>query len=226
MGTEYSSHKHRGTLLWVLAVLALALLFSGVVYAAISENINVFYTPASETPELPVLVTVVTRAPEGSEPLITLTGDILNDGNSVITARGFVLGLISYEDPGDTAPEDNGYESMWIEEGVFGVGEFHYQPPDLVPRTDHYGRAFAANSVGWSYGNEVTFNPSPAPPLVDTIANQIPTIAAATAFIVIFILGIAMVTSGLFIPGIICMSASAILATIGISILTAVVNSN
>lgn len=139
----------------VIALLSV-LCFTMPISAGILDDILISATPDWE--EL-TLANVVTIAPLTHDPPITLKGFIMDDGGSVITERGFVWSLSSYEDPGDVSPEEADYEYHWTEEGEFGEGRYSYDPPDLVERTEYYGRAVVLNSSGWSYGNEVTFDP-------------------------------------------------------------------
>lgn len=55
------------------------------------------------------------------------------------------------------SPAESGYEYFVEEEGDFGVGPFSIDIPNLEPNTTYYIRAFAYNSRGYSYGDEITF---------------------------------------------------------------------
>jgi len=122
-------------------------------FAAEVDSVLVIVIPGWVPEEPPTLVTTVTTAP------LILTGNITDTGGSAITKRGFVWCSVSHTDPYNTAPEKTNYEFMWSETGIFGEGKFYYQLPDLLENTDYYGRAAALNSIGWDYGDEVTFNP-------------------------------------------------------------------
>jgi uncharacterized protein (TIGR02145 family) len=60
-----------------------------------------------------------------------------------------------------------------------GTGNFISNMTGLTPGATYYVRAYATNSVGTSYGPEISFNASPVPPSVTTIA--ITAIASSSA---------------------------------------------
>lgn len=106
-------------------------------------------------PVLPVLST---------EPVIEITefsaevgGVISDDGGAEITARGFVWGTEA--DP--TINDDK------IPAGT-GKGKFTAVLENLQPNTQYHVRAYAENSVGIAYGNDIVFKTNMAPPTVTT----------------------------------------------------------
>ncbi len=97
-----------------------------------------------QEPELPVLTTT-------SVSLITETsarsgGNITDDGGSVVTDRGVCWSI--YENPtlSDSYTNDGS-----------GTGSFTSNITGLSPNTNYYVRAYATNSTGTSYGNNVSF---------------------------------------------------------------------
>ena len=150
--------KHRRIILGLPVIVLVLIGISSGALAALFEDIIITYTPYVEPKDTPpTLVTLITTADEG--PPVELIGDITDTGGSTIIERGFVWGLQHCTDPGDIDPNETGYGYNWLEEGEFGLGEFGYYPPDLLLDTDYYGRAVALNAIGWSYGNEVVFDP-------------------------------------------------------------------
>lgn len=73
-------------------------------------------------------------------------GTVVNDGGADVTARGVVWST-------QTAPTTSGNMTS---DGT-GVGEFTSQLNGLTEGTTYYLRAYATNSEGTSYGDEVTF---------------------------------------------------------------------
>lgn len=78
----------------------------------------------------------------------TVTGDVTNDGQATVTARGFVFST----DPNPV----RGGSSTDVPAGS-GVGLFSLQIADLSPGTTYYVRAYATNSQGTAYGSQTSF---------------------------------------------------------------------
>lgn len=77
----------------------------------------------------------------------TIGGDVTNNGGSTVMARGFVY---------NTSPTPT-LANMFVQAGS-GLGGFSSAINGLVPGTTYYIRAYATNSTGTNYGNQVTFN--------------------------------------------------------------------
>ena len=87
---------------------------------------------------------------------IDAVGYIEWEGESDVDARGFVYGLTSHGDPGDEiAPEDSDYDDFTIEEGSFSIGDFTATLEDLLGSKRYYVRAWAHNSYGYAYGEQI-----------------------------------------------------------------------
>jgi len=80
----------------------------------------------------------------------TSGGNVTADGGEEVTARGVCWGTA-------TNPTVSGPHTT---DGT-GVGSFTSSLTGLTPNTTYYVRAYATNSVGTAYGNEVTFTSSP-----------------------------------------------------------------
>lgn len=103
-----------------------------------------FNNPPSGDPEAP---TVTTQAVSNIQTTTaTGNGDVTNDGGETITERGVCWKTST----GPTTSDDKATSS-----GT--TGAFTASMTDLTPDTLYYVRAYAINSVGTSYGNEVTF---------------------------------------------------------------------
>ncbi len=72
--------------------------------------------------------------------------NVASDGGSAVTARG-----ICWNTTGSPTTENN-----HVSEGA-GTGQFSIVLSGLNPATKYFVRAYAANELGTSYGNEVTF---------------------------------------------------------------------
>ena len=117
-------------------------------------------------PTLPVLTTG--QATEVTVSSAGLNGKITDDGGAVVTARGFCWGTEA----------DPSLDDEFTPSGT-GTGEFIATINELEPNTRYHARAYAENSVGIAYGNDVEFVTSTAPPAVTT--GPVSNIAALTA---------------------------------------------
>jgi len=118
---------------------------------------TLFLNSCKKDPTLPVLTTEEAR--EITITTATISGKVTSDGGAEVTARGICWGT-SHE----PALEDN------FKASGTGAGEFTCSISGLSPNTEYYARAFAENSVGMAYGNEVTFVTGIASPTVTTVA--------------------------------------------------------
>ncbi len=116
-----------------------------------TENIGAITTPTIST----------TNVTEITSSSLLSGGNISSDGGSSIIARGVCYG---------TSPNPTISGSKTID-GT-GVGAFISSVDGLIMDTTYYIRAYATNSVGTSYGNEVSMTTSISPYL---LAVDIPT---------------------------------------------------
>lgn len=109
-------------------------------------------------------ITVTTNTPI-TKPILTTTtpssitknsaisgGTISSDGGAAITARGIVWGTATNPTIANTTKTVDG----------IGTGVFSSNLQNLTPSTTIYARAYATNSAGTSYGNEVTITILPS----------------------------------------------------------------
>jgi hypothetical protein len=108
---------------------------------------------------------------------ITLTsatsgGNITADGGAAVTARGVVWNTATVPTISLTTKTTDGS----------GTGNFSSAIASLTPSTNYYARAYATNSVGTGYGNEITFTTGAVilPTLTTTAVASITTNSAIT----------------------------------------------
>jgi hypothetical protein len=96
-------------------------------------------------------------------------GNITFDGGALVTARGVCWSTTANPTISDSKTNDGA-----------GTGNFISSIINLNPGTTYYARAYATNSVGSSYGNQISFTTSANVPIITT--NAITSITATTAF--------------------------------------------
>jgi len=94
--------------------------------------------------ELPTIASIAIT--EISAESATSGGDITADGGSDITARGVCWSTSNTPSITDSKTTDG-----------IGVGNFTSSITGLLPNTTYYLRAYATNSIGTSYGEEINF---------------------------------------------------------------------
>jgi len=101
----------------------------------------------------------VTTAEVTSVTTMTATcgGDITNDGGALVTARGVCWST-------STNPTSEGSKTS---DGP-GTGVFTSNLTGLTPNTTYYVRAYATNSAGTAYGEDITFTTNPIVPTLTT----------------------------------------------------------
>ena len=77
----------------------------------------------------------------------TIGGEIVADGNNTITERGVVY----------STTENPTIKSSKAVSKIDDSNKFAVDIDKLKPNTKYYARAYATNSIGTSYGNEITF---------------------------------------------------------------------
>lgn len=118
---------------------------------------------ATTAPTLPVLIT--TSAVGITTSSASCGGDVTSEGNVAVTSRGICWSLNA--NPSKT---DN---NLFVGNGP---GSFTASITGLTPATTYHVRAWATNSVGTAYGNDIsftTYNITPPPPSTVTICSQV-----------------------------------------------------
>jgi len=113
----------------------------------------------TNTVMLPTLTTVPVTAIQGISAVGG--GIVTDDGGMPVVTRGLVWSLTS--SPTIALPTK-------IINGTAGTGTFSNVFAGLIPGTIYYIRAFATNSAGTAYGNELTFTTSAIVPSLSQVA--------------------------------------------------------
>ena len=101
--------------------------------------------------DVKALATVSTIAPSSiTDTTAVVGGKVSTDGFSAITARGICWST-------SVNPMISGNKTI----DSLGVGSFTSILKGLIPNTTYYVRAYATNSLGTAYGNEVSFATQP-----------------------------------------------------------------
>ncbi|MBK9292325.1 MAG: fibrobacter succinogenes major paralogous domain-containing protein [Bacteroidetes bacterium] len=103
-----------------------------------------FQTLSDGPSELPEVVTGSVTIVSPTQ--VTIGGEVTNDGNAMVTDRGIVWATT-------TEPTLANFSSS----AGSGPGTFSVQLENLIPGMVYYARAYAVNSEGTAYGNEVSF---------------------------------------------------------------------
>ena len=99
-------------------------------------------------------LSTVTTSPASDVTLTSATcgGNVTYDGNTTVTARGVCWSTSQNPTVADAHTTDGS-----------GTGTFTSSITDLTTNTTYYVRAYATNSAGTSYGNEVSFTTESVP---------------------------------------------------------------
>ena len=99
------------------------------------------------------LPTVTTTVVSGITPTGVISGGtVASDGNATVTARGVVWKTSTNPTTADSKTTDG-----------TGAGNFVSNLTGLIATTTYYVRAYATNSAGTSYGNEISFTTTTPP---------------------------------------------------------------
>lgn len=101
-------------------------------------------SPATSGPILPTLTTSTATAITTTTARIG--GNVSSEGGATVTIRGICWSTTS----GPIATGDHSIETG-------GAGSFYSDLTLLTPGLTYYSRAYATNSVGTAYGNEISF---------------------------------------------------------------------
>jgi hypothetical protein len=113
---------------------------------------------------------------------LSLQGSITSAGGAIVSARGFVYDTTSVgTNPGNVAPALSGYLHSVYDSGFLGIGTFFKSVEDVTEGFTYFVRAYAQNSVGFSYGEEVSLL-IPSLPAVTT--DSVLTVGQATGSLI------------------------------------------
>ena len=130
-----------------------------------SNTVSATTPPASTLPEVTT----------GSVSSITINsasggGNVTSDGGAPVTSRGVCWSINVNPTVADTKTTDGS-----------GTGSFSSSLTGLTPCTTYHVRAYAVNTVGTSYGSEVTFTTAAVLPSVTTTTVTLITSSGATS---------------------------------------------
>lgn len=128
---------------------------------AINES-GTFYSAEVTVTTLRGIATVSTSAATNVKALsATINGEIVSDGGSNITERGFCYGTSANPTTNSTVVKINGT-----------IGTITKDLTNLDKATKYYVRAYAINGYGTHYGNEVSFTTSDGIVLFDQLTSS------------------------------------------------------
>lgn len=129
---------------------------------------EVKFTTKAATLSLP---TITSSIPIVSSSVVTCGGTITSDGGVTVTSRGVCYSTTA-----------NPTISNSISTNGNGIGTFTCSLTSLPASTTYYVRAYATNSMGTAYGNQVSFTTLGATPTISTVStNSLSTITQTTA---------------------------------------------
>lgn len=111
----------------------------------------------------------------------TGNGNITDAGGEDNDERGFVYSTTSQSDPGNSSPASSAYSDVENEVGTFSVGAFSLSLTGLSDNTTYYVRAYTHNSVGYSYGSEVSFTTQEIIDITTAVTTQSVTVSPVSA---------------------------------------------
>jgi uncharacterized protein (TIGR02145 family) len=152
----------------ITAIITIALVVGLIVSCSSSDDTP---TPTPPVATLPVLTTNSTTSV--TQTTAISGGNVTSDGGKTITARGICWA---------TAQNPTTANSKTSETGT--TGNFASNLTNLTANTLYYVRAYATNSDGTAYGNQVNFTTGTIPatlPLVTTTAVSAITFTSATS---------------------------------------------
>lgn len=109
-------------------------------------------SPGGSSRSLPIVVTK--SVSDITQSTASLSGSITSDGGATVTERGFVYGQ-------NKNPSAGGSGVVKVTSGK-GTGSFTALAEKLDADTTYHVRAYAVNSVGTSYGEDMSFNTTKA----------------------------------------------------------------
>jgi len=106
------------------------------------------FSPLPKVQTLPVTIIDATH--------VTLNGEVTDEGKSAVIMRGFCWGMTTNPTVNDVFSQNE-----------FGPGEFT-ETLRVIPKTIYFVKAYATNSKGTSYGDEITFKTEAHIPIITT----------------------------------------------------------
>ena len=126
-------------------------------------------TPSNVNPDLATVSTDSVKGITFYSALVVST--VLKEGKSAVTGMGVAYG----KNPNPTVVADKN-----VPYASFGVGKFNTYLNSLESGTTYYVRAYATNSAGTTYGNQVSFTSATSSNAVDVDGNVYTTVTIGT----------------------------------------------
>ncbi|PKO96650.1 MAG: hypothetical protein CVU12_04240 [Bacteroidetes bacterium HGW-Bacteroidetes-7] len=140
------------------------------VKAYATNSVGTTYGSQASFTTTAILSTLTTTAASAITATTATTGGVItNDGGAAITARGVVWSW----NPGPTLADSKTTNGT-------GTGTFTSSLTGLTPGYTYYVKAYATNSVGTSYGNQITFTTPTTIPILTTAEATSITSTSAT----------------------------------------------
>lgn len=146
----------------IAIILSISLTICALFYSCSNEPIGSVLNTGTT---LPIVTTIVITNIDATSS--TTGGKISSDGGASITARGIVWGISQNPTTADSKTTNG-----------IGIGSFNSSITSLTVNTTYYVRAYATNSVGTAYGNQVSFktiNSSSIPTITTSAISNIKT---------------------------------------------------
>ena len=124
------------------------------------------FTSCKEKTTLPVVTTTVVSGI--NQTTASAGGNVTDDGGAEVTSKGVCWNTSESPTVGNSKTSDG-----------TGTGSFTSTLTQLIPNTKYYVKAYATNSVGTGYGNEVSFTSSPI--IVATLTTTAVTSVTSTS---------------------------------------------
>lgn len=135
---------------------------AGNVSSALKVNIPEYYAPTA-----PILDSTSQATSIGAETA-TIGGTVTADGGQSVTDRGVVYAAAPN-------PQLGGAGVTKIAAiPATGTGAYTIALTGLTPSTTYYAKSYASNSVGTSYGSEISFTTTAAPVTINSIKRESP----------------------------------------------------
>jgi uncharacterized protein (TIGR02145 family) len=157
-----------GTFTSVIGVLAPSTRYYVRAYAINNSGIGYGSVSSFTTPATPVVTTTPIDSIATASAITG--GNVTNEEGTPVTARGVCFATTAAPTIGNSKTIDGS-----------GFGSFNSRLTGLIPNTTYYARAYATNSAGTSYGNQVSFTTlSLLPALITTSITTITQDSAAS----------------------------------------------
>jgi hypothetical protein len=132
--------------------------FKLIVLSFFVASVTTFYG-CEKDPEVPEMATLSTNAVFGITTSSASSGGVVtSNGGAEVTIRG----ICQSTEPGPTVADSKTTDGT-------GSGAFLSVLDGLTPNTTYYIRAYATNSAGTAYGNEISFSTLDLPPDVTNL---------------------------------------------------------